>query len=326
MPPSPTPRSSTAATPPTSRTSMPATRADPNAVDAEWRAFFQSLKDDAGDVPRDRARAVLEAAGLAAAGARRAGRGARRRLGRGSRRRVGDKVKAKAQAKGVGALAGRGAAGDARFGARPDADPRLPHPRPPARQSRSARPRAAEGPRGARSALLRLHRGRLRPPDLPRPRARARIRHAARDRRDPASAPTARRSASSSCTSPIRRRRRWLQERIEGPDKEITFTREGKRAILNKLVEAEGLRAVLRPEVHRHQALRPRRRRVDDPGARADHQARRRARREGDRARHGASRPPQRAGPGDGQAAPRDLPRIQGRLVDARTRSRARAT
>jgi 2-oxoglutarate dehydrogenase E1 component len=32
----------------------------------------------------------------------------------------------------------------------------------------------------------------------------------------------------------------WIQERIEGPNKEITFTREGKRAILNKLVEAEG--------------------------------------------------------------------------------------
>ncbi len=32
----------------------------------------------------------------------------------------------------------------------------------------------------------------------------------------------------------------WMQERIEGPDKEITFTREGKRAILNKLIEAEG--------------------------------------------------------------------------------------
>ena len=32
----------------------------------------------------------------------------------------------------------------------------------------------------------------------------------------------------------------WMQERIEGPDKEIIFTREGKRAILNKLVEAEG--------------------------------------------------------------------------------------
>ena len=32
----------------------------------------------------------------------------------------------------------------------------------------------------------------------------------------------------------------WLQERIEGPDKGIAFTPEGKRAILNKLVEAEG--------------------------------------------------------------------------------------
>ena len=32
----------------------------------------------------------------------------------------------------------------------------------------------------------------------------------------------------------------WLQERIEGPDKEISFTREGRRAILNKLIEAEG--------------------------------------------------------------------------------------
>src|SRR6266478_3294929 len=32
----------------------------------------------------------------------------------------------------------------------------------------------------------------------------------------------------------------WLQERIEGPDKEISFTPEGKRAILNKLIEAEG--------------------------------------------------------------------------------------
>jgi 2-oxoglutarate dehydrogenase E1 component len=32
----------------------------------------------------------------------------------------------------------------------------------------------------------------------------------------------------------------WMQERIEGKDKEITFTREGKRAILNKLAEADG--------------------------------------------------------------------------------------
>ncbi len=34
--------------------------------------------------------------------------------------------------------------------------------------------------------------------------------------------------------------KQWIQERIEGPDKEITFTPEGKKAILNKLVEAEG--------------------------------------------------------------------------------------
>jgi len=37
----------------------------------------------------------------------------------------------------------------------------------------------------------------------------------------------------------------WIQERIEGPDKEIAFTREGKRAILNKLIEAEGFEKFL---------------------------------------------------------------------------------
>src|SRR5512147_3246857 len=37
----------------------------------------------------------------------------------------------------------------------------------------------------------------------------------------------------------------WIQERIEGRDKEIQFTREGKRAILNKLIEAEGFEKFL---------------------------------------------------------------------------------
>ncbi|MGI9465154.1 MAG: 2-oxoglutarate dehydrogenase E1 component, partial [Aestuariivirgaceae bacterium] len=32
----------------------------------------------------------------------------------------------------------------------------------------------------------------------------------------------------------------WIQERIEGPDKEITFTEFGKKAILEKMIEAEG--------------------------------------------------------------------------------------
>ncbi len=38
-------------------------------------------------------------------------------------------------------------------------------------------------------------------------------------------------------TSPVQKS--WIQERIEGRDKDIAFTREGKRAILNKLIETE---------------------------------------------------------------------------------------
>jgi 2-oxoglutarate dehydrogenase E1 component len=37
----------------------------------------------------------------------------------------------------------------------------------------------------------------------------------------------------------------WMQERIEGVGKEVTFSPEGKRAILNKLVEAEGFEKFL---------------------------------------------------------------------------------
>ncbi len=37
----------------------------------------------------------------------------------------------------------------------------------------------------------------------------------------------------------------WIQERIEGPDKEIHFTKMGKKAILNKLIEAEGFEKFL---------------------------------------------------------------------------------
>ena len=41
------------------------------------------------------------------------------------------------------------------------------------------------------------------------------------------------------------RHKAWLQERIEGPDKSIEFTVPGKKAILNKLIEAEGFEAYL---------------------------------------------------------------------------------
>ncbi|WP_416898969.1 MAG: 2-oxoglutarate dehydrogenase E1 component [Minwuia sp.] len=37
----------------------------------------------------------------------------------------------------------------------------------------------------------------------------------------------------------------WIQNRIEGPDKEVTFTLMGKKAILNKIAEAEGFESFL---------------------------------------------------------------------------------
>ncbi|MEQ1768961.1 MAG: 2-oxoglutarate dehydrogenase E1 component [Devosia sp.] len=39
--------------------------------------------------------------------------------------------------------------------------------------------------------------------------------------------------------------KQWIQERMEGPDKEIKFTENGKRAIFKKLVEAEGFEKFL---------------------------------------------------------------------------------
>ena len=58
-------------------------RAEPAAVDAEWRAFFGGLKDDAPGRREERPRRLVEAAGLAGAGQRRARLRARRQLGRG---------------------------------------------------------------------------------------------------------------------------------------------------------------------------------------------------------------------------------------------------
>ncbi len=88
--------------------------ADPKSVDAEWQSFFASLKDEHADVVHSAERPVLEAAGLAAAGTRRTRRGARRRLARGRKggRRQGQGAGAGERRR---ALAGRCAAGDARF-------------------------------------------------------------------------------------------------------------------------------------------------------------------------------------------------------------------
>ena len=105
--------------------------------------------------------------------------------GRRSRPDLGKKIKAGVASRGAEISDEAGPAGGARFGPRHHDDPRLPHARPFPRPSRSARPRAAEDRIRARPGLLRLHRGRLRPEDLHRPRARARIRDHPGDARHP---------------------------------------------------------------------------------------------------------------------------------------------
>ena len=52
----------------------------------------------------------------------------------------------------------------------------------------------------------------------------------------------------------------WIQERIEGPDKGIAFTRRGQEGDPAQAGRGRGLRAVHRRQVQGHQALRPRRR------------------------------------------------------------------
>jgi 2-oxoglutarate dehydrogenase E1 component len=131
-------------------------------------------------------------------------------------------------------------------------------------------------------------------------------------------------SASSTCTSPTGREG-LAAGAHRGPRQGNQFTPEGKKAILKKLIEAEGFEKFLRRQVHRHQALRPRRRRIADPGAGADHQARRRAGREGHRPRHAASRPPERADPVMGKPHRAIFHEFKGGSA-ARTTSKARAT
>ena len=37
----------------------------------------------------------------------------------------------------------------------------------------------------------------------------------------------------------------WIRNRIEGPEKKIIFTENGKKAILNKIIQAEGFEKYL---------------------------------------------------------------------------------
>ena len=99
----------------------------------------------------------------------------------------------------------------------------------------------------------------------------------------------------------------WLQQRIEGPGKEITFTKEGKRAILTKLVELEGFEKFLDVKYTGTKRFGLDGGRSHGRGARTDHQARRRLGGPGHRPRHGAPGPPQYPVPGHGETAPGDF-------------------
>ncbi len=264
---------------------------DPAAVDAEWRDFFQGLKDEAADVAKSFARRFLAETELAAAPERRTGGRARRPMGgdRKARRRQDFRQGASQRRR---AFLRRRDAGHARFHPRADDDPRLSHARPFPRQARSARPRTRARRSGARAALLRLYRSRHGPPHLPRQGARPRILLDARNPRHPAPhlLPDARRRIHA-----------HLQSGAEGLDPgahrgprqrdHLHARRQARHP--QQARRGGGLREIHRRQIHRHQAFRARRRRVADPGARTDHQARRQSRRKGNLPRHAASRPPQ---------------------------------
>ena len=283
-------------------------------------AFFDSLKDERARRRQERQRRVVEAARICQHANGELVAALDGDWGE-VEKTVGDKIKAKAQAKGVeisdadvqqatrdsvrALMLIRAYRMRGHFHA--NLDPLGLEPRRERSRSSIRAPTASPKP--------------TRPQDLPRQCARARIRDHPRDPRDPAAhlLPDARRRVHAHLRSGAegldpgahRGRRQGDHLHPRGQARDPQQAGRGRR-----------LREVLRRQVHRHQALRPRRRRVADPGAGADHQARRRARREGDRPRHGASRPAQRAVAGDGQAAPRHLPRVQGRLGGARRRRR----
>ena len=85
---------------------------DPNAVDAEWQAFFQSLKDDRADVLKSASGPSWQRPDWPQRRARRAGLRARRRLARGGEggRRQGQGARAGGRRR---ALARARTAGDA---------------------------------------------------------------------------------------------------------------------------------------------------------------------------------------------------------------------
>ncbi len=63
----------------------------------------------------------------------------------------------------------------------------------------------------------------------------------------------------------------WIQERVEGAGKGHSLHARRPQGHSEEADRSRDVREILRSEIHRHQALRSRRRRSDDTGARADH-------------------------------------------------------
>jgi 2-oxoglutarate dehydrogenase E1 component len=213
--------------------------ANPGSVEASWAAFFASLHDQADGRQARRAQARLDPAFRAAL--RPDWLSAIDGHGRpwpAVEAKVAKAIEAKAP--GVRRSRPRRHAGQP---ARHHDDPGLPDARPPGRQPRPAGPGAA-GPPGTRSGDLRLLGSRLRPSDLPRLRAGPGNLDDPRDPVDPAPhlLRQCRRAVHAHLGS---EEKAWLQERIEGRDKEIVFSKEGKVAILKKLIETEGFERFL---------------------------------------------------------------------------------
>ena len=218
--------------------------ADPASVDAEWASFFKSLKDDSAAVTRSASGpswknhrplphpdAELVAALTADWSV--------------LEDSVGRKVKAGAQAARGRAVTQRRAAGHARLDPRPDADPRLPHARPLSRQSRPAGHRGSARRRRTRSQALRLHRSRLRPADLPRQGAGTGIRHAARDRGDP---------AAHLLPDPRRRIHAHLRSGAEGAGSRSASRARTRRSHSPARASARSCRSWSRPKASRSSA------------------------------------------------------------------------
>ena len=121
--------------------------ADPTSVDAQWQAFFQSLKDDLRAVTQGARGASWQPPNLPHAD----GELIAALTGDWSEveSKITGKIAAKAQVRGFELSAAGVQQATRDFHPRVDADPRLSHPRSLSRQSRSARARAHEGRRGA---------------------------------------------------------------------------------------------------------------------------------------------------------------------------------